>query len=98
SEKDKPRILTEEQGARARVGWKLLEGFITIPGAEGTQIDIEILNRWADSVRKLAAKADRLRIAEEKIGTLLAHAPPDPDDQVWPHKTIRELLQSWQSQ
>jgi len=95
-DKDAPSI-TEEQQARARFGWTLLEGFSMIPGLAGDAIDVGTLNDWVSKVRSRAAERDRLTVAEQKIGNLLAHVPEDPIDHLWPHETIRRCLQQWQA-
>jgi hypothetical protein len=82
--------------ARAHTGWTLLEGFTTIPGLSTEHDDIQVLQNWVSEVRRLAASEDRLVIAEQKIGSLLAHAPEDPEDHLWPHRIIRQCLEDWQ--
>lgn len=97
SEQGQQREVTEQERAKAHVGWSLLEGFVTIPGRDGEQIDIEQLKTWVEGVRKYATAADRLKIAEEKVGALLAHSPDDPEDKVWPHAVVRTCIEEWTS-
>jgi hypothetical protein len=89
--------VTERERAKAHIGWTLLEGFVSIPGMTGDQIDIEQLKAWVAEVRRLAEKSDRLRIAEGKIGALLAHSPEDSTDKLWPHSVVRSCLEEWAS-
>jgi hypothetical protein len=89
--------MSEDARARAYIGWTLLDGFTTIPGFSGDQVDIEVLKHWVSEVEQIAAEADRLTIAQQKIGTLLAHSPNDPEDNVWPHRGIRECLDNWRN-
>ena len=98
AERGKDRNLTEQQQLRARFGWTLLEGFTLIPGFSGNQIDINTLQSWVADVRKLASENDRLAVAEQKIGNLLAHSPEDPADHYWPHETIRRCLEDWRAE
>lgn len=97
SDRGKQKEVTERERARAHIGWTLLEGFVSIPGRVNDQIDGDQLKVWVAEVRRLAEESDRLRIAEEKIGALLAHAPDDPNDLRWPHAVIRSCLEEWSS-
>lgn len=97
SERGQNKDVTERERAKAHIGWTLLEGFVSIPGQTGDQIDIEQLKTWVAEVRRLAEVSDRLKIAEEKIGALLAHAPEDPGDKLWPHSIVRYCLEQWSS-
>ncbi|MDG6999338.1 MAG: hypothetical protein JRN15_09510 [Nitrososphaerota archaeon] len=97
SDRGKQKEVTERDRARAHIGWTLLEGFVSIPGRADDQIDGDQLNAWVAEVRRLAEESDRLRIGEEKIGALLAHAPEDPADKLWPHSVVRCCLEEWSS-
>lgn len=97
SQRGEERKITEQERARAHAGWTLLEGFAVIPGREGDQINQDALNTWVSAVLALAQESDRLVIAQQKIGALIAHAPADPEDGLWPHKTIRNSLETWGS-
>ncbi len=98
SERGEGRKVTEQERARAHAGWTLLEGFAVIPGLDGNQINQEALNKWVSGVLVIAQESDRLVIAQQKIGALIAHAPADPGDGLWPHKTIRDSLEVWGSE
>ena len=52
---------------------------------------------WVQTVQALAKDVDRIDVAEQCIGKLLVHAPPDPEDSIWPHKAIRDGLEVWQA-
>ena len=73
---------------RAQWSWTLLDGFTQIPGLVGDRLEIKILEAWIGEVRRLAAEVDRVVIADQKIGGLLAHAPEDSEDHEWPHRVI----------
>jgi hypothetical protein len=98
SEQNKDSPVTEEQQARARFGWTLLEGFSRIPGFSNDQVEIKTLQAWVADVRKRASEKDRLVVAEQTIGKLLAHAPEDPVDHLWPHIAIRQSLEDWRAE
>ena len=93
----KPEVSEGEQ-ARAKNSFLLLESFSRIPGRDGNIIDFGLLDSWVSDVRVRAAQADRLTITEEFIGKLLMHAPPDPEDGIWPHAAIRDGLEKWCSE
>jgi hypothetical protein len=87
----------QEQQTRARWAWKLLDGFTHIPGSDGDRIDAEKLRSWVSEVCRLAADADRLAVAEQRIGAVLAHSSTDPGDDLWPHRAVRDCLESQKS-
>jgi hypothetical protein len=94
--------VSEDARARAHIGWTLLEGLVSIPGQSENQIsenqiDEGVLKNWVVEVRRFAAEKDRLAIAEQQIGALIAHAPADPEDNLWPHQAIRRCLEDWKS-
>ncbi len=80
--------------ARARAAWRVLDNMHTIPGMTNReQIDETVLGDWISNVRKKAQHVGRQNYAESEIGKILAHAPADPEDGGWPHKTIRNILE-----
>ena len=86
---------TEEGQARARTGYSLLMGMNLIPGQGGEKgIDEEILMQWINTVREKALENDRVSVADINIGEILAQAPPDTDDGGWPHKVIRNAIET----
>jgi len=97
SERGQEKEVTERERAKAHIGWTLLEGFVSIPGQTGEKIDKEQLKAWVAEVRRLAVENDRKQIAEQRIGALLAHAPDDPEDRLWPHSVVRSCLEEWSS-
>jgi hypothetical protein len=97
SEINKDSPISEEQRARARFGRTLLDGFSQISGFSEEPPEKRVLEEWVSEVRKVAGEKDRLVVAEQTIGKLLAHAPADPTDHLWPHTVIRECLEDWQA-
>ena len=74
--------LSSQETARATNSFRLLESFANVPGRDGETIDAAALFSWVAAVRKLAAYADRLEIAEPCIGKMLSHAPADSEDRL----------------
>ena len=98
SERNQPKSNIPPEGqAKASTGIKLLESFRRIPGLSGGEIDAAVLNQWVQAVQAAAKELDRIEIAEQYIGKLLVHAPIDPTDKVWPHRSVRDGLEKWQS-
>lgn len=91
-ESGEDREPTPEGIGRARAGYQLLSEFHIIPGLNDGSIDEDKLTNWVTEVRQLARKEDRVTMADEFIGHLLAHAPTDPDE-VWPHRSVSNLIE-----
>ncbi len=87
------REITEGRRARAAAGYRLLTECHTIPGLKDGRIDETELHSWVTRVRELAGAQDRSAIADEFIGHILANAPHDADG-VWPHRAVRDLIES----
>ncbi len=88
-----------DEGVRrlATSAYELLEGLRTLPGQVDNDIDAQQLLAWCMEVRELATKADRLPMAEQRIGQLLSRAPADPDDGAWPHQAVRVAVEKMAS-
>lgn len=93
-----PAEPTEEQRVRAEIGYRILSSFRMVPGHRGDGLDRDALYRWVREVRRLASDADRIDIADEQIGQILAHASDDPEDHAWPHCAVRDLIEELASQ
>jgi len=90
---------TKEKQDRARAGYQLLRSFKLVPGLSGDALDIAVLRAWIVEVRRRGAEEDRLVIAEQHIGHVLAHAQLlDPDDAAWPHRGVRGILEELNSE
>lgn len=90
--------LSPEQQRFATAAYDLLSGLRTLPGQQDNRVDADELRKWCDDVRVLSANDDRAEIADLYIGHLLAHAPADPNDQCWPHTSVRMLIEHLQSE
>lgn len=84
---------TGAQRAKAAAGFRLLSEFHILPGMHDGNIDKEELTIWTKRVRELAAAQDRVAMADEYIGHVLAYSPTDPSDNAWPHRTVRDLIE-----
>lgn len=82
---------------KARLSYHLLYSFNKLPGFNNDIVNGLILTNWIEKVRLLANNYARIEITDQSIGRLLAHSPIDPNDQFWPHSSIRNLLEKLQS-
>ena len=53
---------------------------------------------WARAALQMAAKAGRHDVASREIGKLLAYAPADKIDEVWPAREVRELIETLENE
>lgn len=85
--------VSDAEAAQARVGWKLLEKWNTLPGLQDDgSLDATALSEWVRQARDLAATHGRRTIADQQIGSVLQSSPVD-DDGLWPHRAVRDLLE-----
>lgn len=90
--------LTSEQVQQAQNGYVLLTSIDRLPGTQPDgQIDSAALTGWVTQVLERAGESGRRRIAENLIGQILANAPGD-DENTWPCRPVRELLEELQSE
>lgn len=92
-----PREPTAERKARAEAGYQLLSSFHQLPGEYEGTIDASVLRGWVNNARRLASEQDRAVIADQYIGHTLAHAPHDPEDKAWPHRAVRDVIETLSS-
>lgn len=84
---------TEEMRMKARMSYRLLKAFHTVPGADSDGvIDGAVLKDWVVKARALANERDRTDIVDEFIGQLLAHSKPVPESGFWPQAAVANLL------
>ena len=88
---DEPQ--SDQDRSRWRQAYKLLSNFSMVPGFTGPIHEQEALNAWVDAVRTLGIAHDRKDVTEIVVGEVLAHAPADDLDEVWPHRFVRDLLE-----
>lgn len=86
-------VNSEVAQSRAQSAYALLSEARRMPGMnDKRELDGRKLREWITSVRTLAREYGRDEIAESQIGQLLAHSPVGSDG-VWPHETVREVLE-----
>lgn len=88
-----PIALPEEAKQLVLATYELLNGLRLLPGQTGSEVDQQTLLNWCTEVRELAVEVDRVKITDQKIGGLLAHAPSSPKDNVWPHESVRSVIE-----
>ncbi|CAG2147294.1 hypothetical protein LMG19282_03124 [Cupriavidus campinensis] len=84
---------TAEERAKAKLSYRLLKSFHTIPGDRDGVIDERALHAWVADVRRLAAECGRGDIADDFVGQLLAHSSPDAASGVWPPAEVASVLE-----
>jgi hypothetical protein len=90
--------LTKDQVQQAENGFMLLTSFDRLPGTgPDRRVDPAALRHWVTRVLELAAASGRRKVAEALIGQMLASTPAD-DDETWPCRPVRDLLEDLQSE
>jgi hypothetical protein len=88
---------TEEERARATAAYQLLRSFGAVPGAANDSVDVGRLRSWVGEVLRQGEAAGLKAMSHEFIGHVLAHSPKDKDDQAWPDRAVREVLETLSS-
>jgi hypothetical protein len=95
---EEPRKLEKPELNRAETAFYLLRSLSIVPGMQDNGIiDIVKLSAWVDEARRLLAECRRLEIGDQYIGRVLRHAKKD-EDELWPPKEIRDLLEELSSE
>lgn len=93
AEGEPPSEVSDETRTRAEFGYQLLDKWDHPPGlSEDGQLDGQKLRQWVSRVRELASVSGRSKVADYRIGEILAHLPQGRDG-VWPHEEARQLLE-----
>ncbi|WP_426701524.1 hypothetical protein ACPPVV_00465 [Rhodanobacter sp. Col0626] len=80
--------------AKADIAYKLLESWQKLPWTDDQgKIDYSRMRDWIGKAIDLGKKAGRYEVASAEIGKLLAYAPIDPDDGVWPTRPVRDAVE-----
>lgn len=80
--------------AKADIAYKLLESWQKLPWLDDQgNIDYARMLDWIRTAIDLGTKAGRYEVASAEIGKLLAYAPTDPDDGVWPTSPVRDAIE-----
>ncbi|MBI4322463.1 MAG: hypothetical protein HY675_28555 [Chloroflexi bacterium] len=93
---EESRNVTQEQKAKATLGYQLLDSWRGPPGCNEGIVDEEALTAWVNVARSLARTNKRDRIADRQIGRILRYVPDDPDG-LWPHRAVRDLIERIES-
>lgn len=84
---------SEEARTRARMSYRLLRSFHTVPGNKEGVIHEPTLSAWISEVRKQAAETGHEGITDECIGQLLAHSPAENGTGAWPSIAVASILE-----
>lgn len=90
--------ISENEKMRISACYKLLKSFDIIPGQKENEIDEKLLLTWCAEVQRIAREVDRVKIVDQSIGALLAHAPNSPLGQEWPHESVRSVIEVLRSE
>ena len=92
-EEERSNFADENFSNYAAQGYRLMNNWKTIPGVDNDgSVDAELLKKWIDEVRMLAADADRLEVADSKIGYILAQYP-ETNKEYWPPDAISQSIE-----
>lgn len=88
-----------QKRVKADIAYKVLDSWRRLPwlGEDGS-IDYAAMHAWARSVLTLAGDKGRRDVAAMEIGKLLAYAPADKFDDVWPAREVRELIETLENE
>ncbi|WP_223619027.1 hypothetical protein [Lysobacter sp. ESA13C] len=86
-----------QKRAKADIAYKVLDSWRRLPWlGEDDSIDYAAMHTWTQSALTLAGDKGRRDVAAMEIGKLLAYAPADKFDEVWPASEVRELIETLQ--
>lgn len=93
AEGEEPRDVPEEEQARARHAYDLLESWRTVPGTgdDGT-LHTDTLTDWVRRARDAVAASGRGVIGDQRIGHVLSGSPGGVDG-AWPHEAVRDVIE-----
>lgn len=86
------QTITAEMKTRANISYDLLSAFKTVPGQRDGKIDAQILSEWVATVRTLASEKGLDDIGDQRIGYILAHAPQDASEPLWPPSAVCQVI------
>jgi hypothetical protein len=91
---DAPSEAQSQAHAKADIAYKLLESWQKLPWTDDQgKIDYSRMLDWIGKAIDLGKEAGRYEVASAEIGKLLAYAPIDPDDGVWPARPVRDVIE-----
>lgn len=97
AEGEEPRGGSEEEKARVRRGYELLNTWRTVPGtADDGTIDAARLKDWVHRARGATVATGHGAVGDRRIGQALSGSPSG-DDGRWPHPAVRDVIEEVQS-
>ncbi|MGQ2965943.1 hypothetical protein, partial [Methylophilus sp.] len=91
---EEPPESTPATKSQATASFNVLNTLKTLPGQSGDHVNFEHLENWITEVRSIALLKKRVDITDQYIGHILAHSPIDDSDQLWPHKSVRIVIEN----
>lgn len=85
--------VSDERRVKARFGYQMLQAMRSLPGFTEDGQDVNFLKNWIAEARDLARKADREVVADQQIGQMLDYAPTDAEDNAWPARSVRDVIE-----
>lgn len=82
----------------SELSWKILHTWHTVPGLRDGVVDRRTLEDWITAARRRCQEAGLLPACDLEIGRMLAQAPPDAGDGIWPCRAVREMLRVFGSE
>ena len=92
-------VSNDERERKAYLARVLLDALRRIPGQDASD-EADKTKRLIGWIRKARAQCEsrgRLRICDDRIGTLLSKSPPG-EDGIWPCESVREALEKFYSE
>ncbi|MBD7923847.1 hypothetical protein [Xanthomonas bonasiae] len=85
--------------AKASSAYKLLDSWRVLPwkNSDG-ELDAEAILNWVGAVLDAAQEVRRGKVAASEIGKLLAYAPEDRDDGIWPCRQVRLVIEKLENE
>ena len=94
ADKDSPDPLEQ---ANATIAWRVLRSWRTAPGLDAAgEMQAPLLMEWITQARTLAEQSDRAAVADQYIGAVLFHSPPESDGR-WPGDVVAGTLEKLSS-
>jgi hypothetical protein len=87
------QVRTDEMRVRATISYDLLSEFKNIPGLHEGKIDVRELSEWVVQVRALTVAKGLDDIGDQRIGFVLAYAPQDADEPLWPPSAVCQVIE-----
>jgi len=93
--KDAPLDEEISEGAKreAIAAFRVLHEFKEIPGLKGEVVDEGLLRSWVFEVKARSRDAAIEDPADRRIGTLLAHSPPEHERDTWPCDAVCRVIE-----